>query len=182
MDRPPSLLVLRAQTGDRAAFDELLQSVQEALHRYLRRLTGDPSLADDVLQEVFVKVYRKLVWLADPELFRPWIYRIASREALRALGRERRWRDQARGDEVLEEVAAPQEPPPATDVARLVDRASPASRAVLILHYLDDLALEEVAAILGIPLGTAKSRLAYGLATLRRHLEEESHATGQTDG
>ena len=178
MNRPPTLLVLRAQTGDRAALDELLQSIQEELHRYLRRLTGDPSLADDVLQEVFVKVYRKLRWLANPELFRPWTYRIASREALRALKRERRWRDQVRANEALDEVAAPQEPPPATDVARLVDRVSPASRAVLILHYLDDLALDEVAAILEIPLGTAKSRLAYGLATLRRHLEEESHALG----
>lgn len=178
MNRPPTLLVLLAQTGDRAALDELLQSIQEGLHRYLRRLTGDPSLADDVLQEVFVKIYRKLVWLADPELFRPWAYRIASREAHRALGRERRWRDQVRDNDVLDEVAASQEPPPATDVERLVDRASPASRAVLILHYLDDLPLDEVAVILEIPLGTVKSRLAYGLATLRRHLEEESRATG----
>ena len=64
------------------------------------------------------------------------------------------------------------------DLGSCLDRASPASRAVLILHYLDDLPLDEVAAILEIPLGTVKSRLAYGLATLRRHLEEESRATG----
>lgn len=172
MDRPAILLVLRAQSGDRAALDELLRGIQDALHRYLRRLTGDDSLADDVLQEVFVKVYRKLAWLDDPALFRPWVYRIASRQAFKALKGERRWRDQIRDEDTLAVVASPAEPPPATDIARLLDRLTPASRGVLILHYLDEMPLHEVAAILGIPLGTAKSRLAYGLATLRRLLTE----------
>ncbi|HEV8629300.1 MAG TPA: RNA polymerase sigma factor [Thermoanaerobaculia bacterium] len=175
MDRPETLLVLRAQSGDRAALGEVFQGVQDALHRYLRRLTGDASLADDVLQEVFVKVYRKLAWLDDPALFRPWVYRIASREAFKALKAERRWRAQIRDEETLVMVASPEEPPPATDVAKLLDRLSPASRGVLILHYLDEMPLLDVAAILSIPLGTAKSRLAYGLATLRRLLTENTN-------
>jgi RNA polymerase sigma-70 factor (ECF subfamily) len=55
----------------------------------------------------------------------------------------------------------------------LVDRVSPASRAVLLLHYQQHLSLEEAAAILDIPVGTAKSRLSYGLATLRRSIKEQ---------
>ena len=168
MKRPATILVLRAQSGDRAALEELLQSIQGALHGYIRRLTGDGSLTDDVLQEVFVKIYRKLAWLDDPALFCPWVYRIASREAFKALKRERRWRDQIRDEETLTMIAAPVEPLPAADIARLIDGVSPASRAVLILHYLDEMPLHDVAAILSIPLGTVKSRLAYGLATLRR--------------
>ena len=55
----------------------------------------------------------------------------------------------------------------------MVDRVSPASRAVLLLHFQQHLSLEEAAAILDIPVGTAKSRLAYGLATLRRSIKEQ---------
>jgi len=55
----------------------------------------------------------------------------------------------------------------------MVDRVSPASRAVLLLHYQQHLSLEEAAAILDIPVGTAKSRLSYGLATLRRFIKEQ---------
>ena len=55
----------------------------------------------------------------------------------------------------------------------LLDYVSPASRAVLLLHYLHDLSLEDTAAILDIPVGTAKSRLHYGVATLRKHLTFE---------
>ena len=62
--------VLRAQAGDRVAFDELLQAVQLPLYRYIFSLTGDASLVEDILQEVFVLIYRKLGWLREPELFR----------------------------------------------------------------------------------------------------------------
>ena len=55
-----------------------------------------------------------------------------------------------------------------TDFLTLVDRVSPASRAVLLLHYQQHLSLDETAAILDIPLGTAKSRLSYGVATIRK--------------
>jgi RNA polymerase sigma-70 factor, ECF subfamily len=134
-----------------------------------------------VLQEVFLRVCRKLGYLRDPALFRPWCYRICTREALRRLRRERWWRGQVRDERVLQQVAGP-EPPAAPDpelVARLPDligQASPAARAVLALHYLDQRTLDEVAADLGLPVGTVKSRLAHGLAQLRRALGETTHA------
>jgi len=165
--------VLRAQGGDREAFDALLAAVQEPLFRFIASVTGDRALAEDVLQEVFVRIWTGLKWLRDPALFRPWAYRIAAREAVRHARRERR-RDALHDDAALDDVpAADAEPPDPWLLQRLpglLERVSPASRAVLTLHYLHELSLAETAAILGIPPGTARSRLAYGLRTLREAL------------
>ena len=172
-----AFLVLRAQSGDREALDALLASVQEPLYRYLSTLVRERHLAEDALQETFVRVYRKLGWLREPGLFRPWAYRIATREAFRQLKRERRWAEQVRDEEALSAVAAP---PPREELApelsarlrETVAGLSPASRAVIVLYYLHEMSLEETAAVLGVPLGTVKSRLAYGLESLRRQLRE----------
>ena len=165
-------LVLLAQSGDRAALEELFESIQNPLGRYVRAATGDAGLAEDVMQEVFILIYRKLYWLRDPELFRPWAYRIASREVVRQLKRRRRWPEQFDEDFVPEQLAAEshdeRESALTERLPELLSRVSPASRMVLVLHYLDEMPLAEVADVLGLPVGTAKSRLAYGLAALRR--------------
>jgi RNA polymerase sigma-70 factor (ECF subfamily) len=185
-DRDQEIIwVLRAQSGSRPALDALLRQIQEPLYRYLVGLAGDRTLAEDVLQEVFLRIYQKLGWLREPALFRPWCYRIATREAFRFLKRDRRWADQLRDRELLEAVAAPPGEGPAEPalLARLPDlllQVSPASRAVLALHYLDGRTLEESAAILGLAVGTVKSRLAYGLAALRRQVHPE--AEGEIHG
>jgi RNA polymerase sigma-70 factor (ECF subfamily) len=69
-------------------------------------LGRDQHLAEDILQEVFIRVYRKLRWLREPEAFRAWTYQIASREAFRYLKREQRWSDQVRDEETLTTVPA----------------------------------------------------------------------------
>ena len=171
-------LILRAQSGDREAFDELLKSMQAALFRYISRLVGEDGLAEDVTQEVFLIIYRKIRWLENPQLFRAWAYRIASREAFKRLKRERRWTEQIRDEEVLEKISAADtaeiyEPELIEKLPVLIANVSPASRAVLILHYLDEMPLSEVAEILDISLGTVKSRLAYGLASLREKIKKE---------
>jgi RNA polymerase sigma-70 factor (ECF subfamily) len=175
-DRDAIRLVLLAQTGDRGALGELFRCVQASLHAYLARLLGDGHLAEDVLQDVFVIVWRKLRWLREPELFRPWVYRIASREAFRRLRKERFWVTLRREPRL---AALPAEPPqtvPREWLEELPGRlaaVTPASRAVLLLHYLEGLTLDEVAAVLALPPGTVKSRLAYGLAALRRKFAQE---------
>jgi len=162
--------VLRAQCDDREALELLLRSIQPPLHRYLCRLVGG-SHADDVLQEVLITVSRKLQLLHTPELFRPWAYRIATRHAFRYLKKKRRWLEQETDESVLEGLATIENQPSELLPGLLdMDRISPASRAVLALHFQEELPLPEVAAILGIPLGTAKSRLAYGLAAIRKQL------------
>jgi RNA polymerase sigma factor (sigma-70 family) len=102
MSDPPSsiTLVLLAQSGDRGALNQLLGDLQDGLYGYLVRLVGDKHLAEDILQDVFVLIWRKLRWLRDPEVFRPWAYRIASREAFRRL-RKHRVQARALGEEAL---------------------------------------------------------------------------------
>lgn len=162
--------VLRAQCGDRDAIERLLASVQPPLTRYVRALVGSRD-AEDVAQEVMVTIYRRIDSLLHPDLLKPWMYRIASRTAFRHLQKARRWPDHLRDDEALGDIAAPEIQRLERDVDRLLqdERVTPASRAVLALHFKEGLTLPEVAAVLDIPLGTAKSRMAYGLSTLRRH-------------
>jgi len=170
-DRQELLWVLRAQAGDRQALERLLDSTLTPLRRYLRNLVGAAD-SDDVAQEVLVLVYRKLGGLEAPEAYRAWVLRIASRAAFRHLKRTRRWREYSHDEAALEDLPA-REPPPSPELlARLasIEGVSPASRAVLALHFQEQLPLPAVAAVLSIPLGTVKSRLAYGLAALRTRL------------
>lgn len=167
-----TLLVLLAQAGDRAALEQLLRNCHAPLRRYITRLAG-ADLADDILQETSIQIFRKLKFLREPAVFHAWTLRIASRIAITHLKRAHRWRTL---DDAPLEIVTPSadlgEPPDAAFLS-LLDRVSPASRAVLLLHYQHDLSLEEAAAILDIPVGTAKSRLHYGVATLRKHLTLE---------
>lgn len=169
-----TLWALRAQCGDQEALEKLLRSVQPALYRYVRRLTGDTD-ADDVVQDVLVAIARNVEWLLEPGLFRSWAFRIASRAAFSHLRRVRRRGVEDGADMLLASLPAPEPPPDNELLAELLDAnvLSPASRAVLALHFQEEMELAEVAAVLEIPLGTVKSRLAYGLKTLRRYLEEK---------
>jgi RNA polymerase sigma-70 factor, ECF subfamily len=177
MKEPPTsgetLLVLLAQTGDRAALEQLLRDIHAPLRRYIISLAG-ADLADDILQETSLQIFRKLQYLREPAVFRPWSFRIASRIAFSHLKRARLW--QPLEDAPLEPltISTPILGEPSDDAfLSLLDRVSPASRAVLLLHYQHDLSLEESAAILEIPIGTVKSRLNYGVSTLRKHLTSE---------
>ena len=113
-------------------------------------------------------------YLREPAVFRAWTFRIASRIAFSHLKHARRWQPL---DDAPPEQLAILNPtlgePPDEAFFTLLDHVSPASRAVLLLRYQHDLTLEECAAILEIPNGTAKSRLNYGVTTLRKHLTSE---------
>jgi len=172
-DANQTLLVLLAQTGDRTALEQLLHDSYAPLQRYITRLVG-PALADDILQETSLQIFRKLPFLREPAVFRPWTFRIASRIAFSHLKRARLW--QALDDAPPEYLTALNpDVGESSDEAflNLLDHVSPASRAVLLLHYQHDLSLEESAAVLEIPIGTVKSRLHYGVTTLRKFLTSE---------
>jgi len=166
--------VLRAQCDDREALESLLRGIEPSLRRLVAGVVGR-SHADDVLQNAFVIISCKLKSLHTPELFRPWVYRIASREAFRHLKRERRWSGHTEQELELDELPAQDLRPPAELLGELLslDEISPASRAVLALHFHEELTLAEIAAILELPLGTVKSRLAYGLSAIRKHLSKK---------
>jgi len=155
--------VLRAQCDDREALEALLRSVQPSLRRYLTGLAGATD-ADDLLQDVLVLIARRLGSLDDPKLFRPWSFRIASREAFRHLRKRRHWEGRHEDDTQLDDLPTPAERPSGELLRELLtsQTISSASRAVLILHFEEELTLPEVAAILDIPLGTVKSRRRIG--------------------
>lgn len=163
--------MLRAQFGDRRAFNDLLAASQQWLFRYLLRLTGGNStLSEELLQEVFLLIYRKLRWLNDPSLYRPWVYRIASRLAFKSLKkRSRELPMESANREVPNEPVAPRSPEDAEALLALLRHLTPNTRAVVALHYYEGKTLREVAEILGIAEGTVKSRLAYALEVLRRY-------------
>ena len=165
------LWVLRAQCGDEEALELLLQRVQLPLRRYLRGIVG-PADADDVLQEVLVLIYRKLGSLHEPERFRGWAFRIASRAAFHHLKRRRRDLEPAADIPDLEGVAAFEPHAERVEEVLIANRISPASSAVLALHFQEGMPLAEIATVLELPLGTVKSRLAAGLAKLRECLAD----------
>ena len=174
-DEDERLLVLLVQSGDTAAFEKLLIRIYKPLCSYLGKLAGE-SMVEDILQETSLQIYRQIRFLREPKALRAWVYRIATRIAFVHLSRARRWREIETDPVAIKGLLTNsdlEEFEFESDLLNLVDRVSPASRAVLLLHYQQHLSLEETAAILGIPLGTAKSRLSYGVATLRKFIKEK---------
>jgi RNA polymerase sigma-70 factor (ECF subfamily) len=182
-----TLRVARAQAGGRQELDRLLRDHQEPLYRHVRAITKDRETAFDALQNCLLLIARQLPGLRDPRWFKAWAYRIATREAVRLAKREVRIRDLREAAALAEPVEAP-EPEAPFDAAVLracADRLAelpPACQIVLRLHYFEDMTFVEIAEALEIPVGTAKSRLAYGLALLRRMMSDsllqENRASG----
>ncbi len=169
------LLVLMAQDGEAAAWDELVSRWQKPLWRHACRLTGRAEAAWDVMQDAWLAMVRGLGRLDDPRRFRAWAYRITTRRAVDWVRRRQRDRH---GQDHLEQAQQLSDSPDeiaATDSAHDV-RAALAKipdnyRIVLTLYYLDELSVHEIADVLSIPAGTVKSRLHHGRDELRRHLE-----------
>ena len=170
-----TLLVLRSQCGDRDALEELLRGTQMFLLPYIRRMVGAQG-AEDVLQDVFLQICRNLRSLDEPKFYRAWTYRISTRASFAFLRRKRLWEDRHEESIGVDDLPDSHEEDAAILVAELhalLGQVSPASRAVLDLHYLEDFTIQEVAAILQLSAGTVKSRLAYGLKTLRSAIERK---------
>jgi RNA polymerase sigma-70 factor (ECF subfamily) len=165
--------VLRAQAGDRRALDDLLKGCQVQLYRYLSSLLEDPLDAEDAVQMTFLQVCRKLPSLRDTSLFRPWIFRIAARIAYRIRNRRHR-RSRPTVTDHMDELPDTTSAVDLDDfevkerLPELLEALTPKCREVVVLHYLEEFTVPEVATILEIPVGTAKSRLSYALTCLRK--------------
>jgi RNA polymerase sigma-70 factor (ECF subfamily) len=170
------LLVVRCQTGDEAAFAELVALYAPRLGYYLKKLLGDPSGAEDLLQDVWLDVFRHVPRLREPAAFPAWLYRIARDRAYRALRKRRPPAVPLKEEELPGEVNDNGADFTAADAAAVhaaLDELPPEQREALVLRFLEDMTYEEIARVTGCELGTVRSRLYYGKRALRRVLEKE---------
>jgi RNA polymerase sigma-70 factor, ECF subfamily len=162
-------LIDRARRGDHDAFADLVDGRLARLDAAARLILRDGELARDAVQEAMIRAWRDLPGLRDPDRFDAWLQRLLANACLDLVRRRKR--------RVIEVELSPIDAPSTVDIAtdladrELLDQAlaglAPSHRAVVALHYLLGMPLPEVAASLGIPLGTAKSRLHYSLAAMR---------------
>jgi RNA polymerase sigma-70 factor (ECF subfamily) len=177
MDRA---LVEQAMHGNHDAFGALAGACVDRLYGAALLMLGDHDHAEDAVQATLVRAWRDLARLRDPDRFQPWLHRIllnTCRDALRAARRT--------ASPIALDLA------PSTDHATQVGdldelsgalrRLTADQRAVVVLRFYADLSVPEIAATLGVPLGTAKSRLSRALEALRAAIAAESRRAPQPE-
>jgi len=173
------LPVAQARAGDAAAWDALFRRYQLPLYVYNFELVRDEQTSLDIVQETFINAARHLGSLRDDARFGSWLFGIAHQKCIQ------RWRKQAREEMLRDEFAnAPAEFESAPDdllireeqeaeFMKLLNELPPPQRSVLLLHFVEDFSLEEIAGVTGVSIGTVKSRLHYAKKSLKRLLEEK---------
>ncbi len=169
--------MLQCQEGDGDALKTLIARWQPRLARLAWRLTGEREAARDVVQDAWLAIVRGLKRLDDPARFRWWAYRIVTNKCADWIRRRSVRRSAA---QELRDAAAStrddssNQTDSANDVARMRDamaKLPDEQRAVLSLHYLDEMGVREIARVLGVPDGTVKSRLHHARNRLKEALE-----------
>jgi RNA polymerase sigma-70 factor (ECF subfamily) len=170
----------RARHGDLDAFEELMHARIDATYRLSFAIVGNEADARDSTQETFIAAWRRIRQLRDPERFDAWFQRIAvnaARMTLRARGR-RRVREIPSGDVAALAAAADRAARPERSDSDLLgvalDRLPVDQRTILVLHHLEGHGVAELSEILGIPVGTVKSRLHTARGALEAALRVQS--------
>jgi RNA polymerase sigma factor (sigma-70 family) len=169
-------LVEQARRGDHDAFAVLAGAAIFRLDAAARLILGDPDQAKDAVQETLVRAWRDLPTLRSPDRFDAWLHRLLVRACINEAHRLRRHRVDV--ELIQTDIAASDDPisllADRDQLDRGFSRLGPEARAVVVLHHYLDLPLPEVAIALGIPLGTAKSRLHRALQTMRAALDADA--------
>ncbi len=165
-----ALLVVRWQRGERGAFEGIVRLWEKSLFYYLRRLAPSEAVAWELLQETWVKVLRSLKSLREPRALPAFLYRTARNAAITHLRRPEMMEQESDhfdpemgGDAVVSFDDA-------EEVHRALEQLPLLQREVLTLFFLQELTLEEMGTLLGIPVGTVKSRLHYAKRAIQRIL------------
>jgi RNA polymerase sigma-70 factor (ECF subfamily) len=172
-------LVERARQGDHDAFAQLAGATSPRLDSAAWLILRDAEQAKDAVQNALVRAWRDLPTLRDPDRFDAWLNKLVVRACIDEARRLRRHRVDVELTPLMT---------PAVDglESRIADRdqiergflrLDPEMRAVIVLHHYLDLTLPDVAAALGMPIGTAKSRLHRALGLMRAALDADSRAT-----
>lgn len=167
-------VVERARSGDQEAFADLVHQVSDTLLGVARRILRDPGLAEDVLQNALLTIWRKLPHLRDADRFEGWAFRILVHACYADAPRNRRWASTIRvlRTDVASDVDDIQKVSDRDELERAFRRLPLDQRAVFVLHHHVGLPLVAVAETLGIPDGTARSRLHYATRALRTAFDE----------
>jgi RNA polymerase sigma-70 factor (ECF subfamily) len=154
-------LIDRARTGDLDAFESIVRARMDAVYRLTAAILGDEADAADAAQETFVAAWRELPRLRDAARFEPWLQRIAVNAARQSLrGRRRRRVREIPSSLAAQSAPVVADPPSDAAVLHAAMAGLPVDqRSILVLHHLDGRSVAEIAEILKVPLGTAKSRL-----------------------
>ena len=171
------LLLVRCQRGDREAMEELIATWEKRLFYYIRRMVDQEADAWDVMQKTWIKVFRRLKSLKDPQSFPCWLYTLTRNTALSHLQRRP-------GVRLVSGALNQYESLPAEDncttvfedaeaVHNALGRISSDHCEVLTLFFLEDLSIEEIGRVIGVPQGTVKSRLHYAKRALRELIDQE---------
>jgi RNA polymerase sigma-70 factor (ECF subfamily) len=192
LNRSDEELLLAFRGGDKSAFGALLRRYEREMYGYLRRYLGDAGLAEDVFQNTFLQVYLKSNQFEEGRQVRPWLYTIATNQAVDTLRRNGRrptvsleQAGAARGVDLREllETLSSRDPGPLEAAAQeeqreqvraVVEQLPDLLKQTLVLTYYQGLKYREVAEILGIPVGTVKSRLHAALVKLHEIWTEQT--------
>jgi RNA polymerase sigma-70 factor (ECF subfamily) len=178
-----SALITRAQEGDQAAFAEIATRTYGRLHSIAFAILRDRALAEDATQQAMLQAWRHLPRLRDPASFEAWSYRLTVHACYAEGRRARRWMPNL----TIVPAAEPMAPDTTAAVAdreqleRGFRQLTVDQRAVVVLHHLVGMPLDEVARTLDIPPGTARSRLHRALRSMRAALEADSRPTARLE-
>ncbi|WP_345287414.1 RNA polymerase sigma factor SigE [Kitasatospora albolonga] len=170
-----------AQTWTPPSWAEIVEAHSARVYRLAYRLTGNQHDAEDLTQEVFVRVFRSLSTYT-PGTFEGWLHRITTNLFLDMVRRRQRIRFDALGEDAAERLPS-KEPSPAqhfsdthfdADVQQALDTLAPEFRAAVVLCDIEGLSYEEIAATLGVKLGTVRSRIHRGRSHLRAALKHRA--------
>lgn len=169
-------LITRVLDGDRGAARALYEAHVHRVHRLVFRLCGDEELTHDLTQDVFIRAFDQLPRFRGEAAFSTWIHRIAVSVTLNALRKVRRLRTRELSLEgathVPDEAGAPRDPELKERLTRAIEALPPGSRASVILHDIEGYTHVEIAAMLGIAVGTSKARLFDARVKLRQALAD----------
>jgi RNA polymerase sigma-70 factor (ECF subfamily) len=180
-------LILKIQGGNLDALGEIYDRHRHLVFRTALAICNDPEAAADLLQDVFLRLHRFAARIDPERPLEPWLYRVTANQTYTWVKRHQRW------SHPLEEIAewlssgvkfSPQYITEQDDESKRIQAAiaklSLPHRVVVVMYYINDLSLHEIAEILEIPEGTVKSRLHYGRRALRNQLGLDSLSIRET--
>jgi RNA polymerase sigma-70 factor (ECF subfamily) len=169
-------LALRCRLGEPAAFAELVETMEHPLLYFARSIVHNDDAALDVLQAVWMTAFRGLRRLDDPAALRSWLYRVTRGHAVDRVRRDsaRASAERVIADDLEEIVPSDVEPrfdaEDAAQMHRALATLDVRHREVLVLHFLEDMPVDQVAAVVGCPPGTVKSRIYHAKRALKEAL------------